>query len=72
MERPTTVLANIDNFGRVYRCGDCDNIHVQVGAVNVLFSTEAYMQLVAFVNTSASNFESSLAWSGAVDHEQHG
>ncbi len=72
MERPATVLANIDSFGRIYRCGDCDNIHLQVGPVNVLLSMEDYMQLVALVNTSASNFVPSIAWSGADDHEQHG
>jgi hypothetical protein len=61
MERPATILANIENFGRIYRCGDCDNIHMQVGPVTVLLSIEAYMQFVSLVNTSAANFESSLA-----------
>ena len=72
MERPTTILANIDNFGRIYRCGDCDNIHVQVGPANVSLNVEDYMQLVALVNTSASNFEPSITRSGADDHEPHG
>ena len=71
MERHTTVLANIDNFGRIYRCGDCENIHLQVGPVNVLLSVEEYMQLVASMNASASNFEPSIAWSGADDRERH-
>jgi hypothetical protein len=61
MERPATILANIENFGRIYRCGDCDNIHMQVGPVTVLLSIDAYMQVVALVNTSAANFESALA-----------
>lgn len=57
MELPNTVLANIDDFGRIYRCGNCDNIHLQVGPVIVLLNVEAYMQLVALVNESAANFE---------------
>ena len=54
------ILADIEGFGRIYECWDCPNIHVQVGPVNITFSKEAYMQLVALVNTSASNFESSI------------
>ena len=68
MERPATMLANVENFGRIYRCGDCDNIHVQVGPVTVLLSVEAYIQFVALVNTSAANFESAVAWSGGNSH----
>jgi hypothetical protein len=69
MERPNTVLANIDNFGRVYRCGACDNIHLQVGPVNVLLAIDAYMQLVALVNASAANFEPSIVIGD--DYEPH-
>jgi hypothetical protein len=72
MERPGTILANVENFGKIYRCGDCDNIHLQIGPVSVLLSHEAYMQLVALVNTSASNYEASVACSGADDHGYHG
>lgn len=68
MERPATILANVDNFGRIYRCGDCDNIHMQVGPVTVLLSVEAYMQFVALVNTSTANFESTVAWFGGGRH----
>ena len=68
MERPATILANVDNFGRIYRCGDCDNIHMQVGPVTVLLSVDAYMQFVALVNTSAANFESTAAWSAGGAH----
>lgn len=61
MERPNTVLAHIETFGKVYRCVDCDNIHLQVGPMNVSFSVEAYMQLVTLVNASAAAFELSVA-----------
>ncbi len=71
MERARTVLADIESFGRIYNCGDCNNIHVQIGPVSLTLSVEAYMQLVALVNTSAANFEQSVAWSGADDHELH-
>ena len=57
MERPTVMLAGIPNFGQIYRCGDCSNIHVQVGPVSVSFTVDAYFDFVALVNTSASNFE---------------
>jgi hypothetical protein len=68
MERPATILASIENFGRIYRCGDCDNIHMQVGPVTVLLSIEAYMQFVTLVNTSAANFESAFARSCGDTH----
>jgi hypothetical protein len=71
MDRHAKVLASIENFGKIYRCGNCDNIHVQIGAVSVLISVDAYMQLVALVNTSASNFETSIATSQMEDHEPH-
>ena len=70
MERSATILANVDNFGRIYRCGDCDNIHLQVGPVTVLLSVEAYMQFVALVNTSAANFESTLSCSRGGVHDE--
>jgi hypothetical protein len=60
MQKLATILANIENFGRIYRCGDCDNIHVQVGPVTVLLSIEAFMEFVTLVNTSAANFESAI------------
>ena len=70
MEKPATILASIENFGRIYRCGDCDNIHVQVGPVTVLLSIEAYMEFVALVNTSAANFESAVTRScGGARHD---
>ena len=58
IERTGKVLANIENFGKIYRCGNCDKIHLQVGHANVLLSVDAYLQLVVLVNTSASTFES--------------
>jgi hypothetical protein len=72
MERPGTVLANVENVGKIYRSGDCDNIHLQVGPVSVLLSIEAYVQLVALANTSASNYEASVARPGADGHGHHG
>ncbi len=61
MELSNTVLAKIENFGSIYRCADCNNIHLQVGPVNVLLTIEAYMQLVALVNASAANFVDPLS-----------
>ena len=72
MEHPHAVLANIDNFGKIYRCGNCDHMHLQVGPVVLLLTVEAYMQLVDLVNTSASNFEASMEWTGADEHDRLG
>ncbi len=57
MKRPRAILAEIPSFGRVYDCGACGCIHLQIGAVSLTLSPEAYMQVVAMVNTSAANFE---------------
>lgn len=65
MENSFRVLANIEDFGRIYCCGKCDNIHVQVGPVVAMLTVEAYMRLVDLVNTSAANFETPGKWSGA-------
>jgi hypothetical protein len=68
METPAIILASIENFGRIYRCGDCDNIHLQVGPVTILFSIEAFMQMVTLVHASAANFESAIASSWGDAH----
>lgn len=54
---PSCLLADMPEFGRVYDCGDCGNIHVAIGAVNLTFTPAGFMQLVAMINTSAANFE---------------
>ena len=51
------VLADIPGFGRVADCGRCGNLHVSVGPVSLTLAPDAYMQLVALLNTSAANFE---------------
>ncbi len=56
-ERKGYVLAEIPNFGRVFDCGNCGAIHVTVGPVSLTLDPEAYMQVVALLNTSAANFE---------------
>ncbi len=60
MSHPDCLLSEISGFGRVYDCGDCGNIHVTVGPVSLTLTPEAYMQLVALLNSSASNFETWL------------
>lgn len=57
MENHGTLLAATKGLGSVYDCGNCGNIHLQIGAVNVTLEPEAYMQLVAMISTSAANFE---------------
>jgi hypothetical protein len=51
------ILADIPGFGRVADCGRCGNLHVSVGPVSLTLAPDAYMQLVALLNTSAANFE---------------
>jgi hypothetical protein len=51
------MLAEIPGFGRIFDCGACGNLHLSVGPVSVTLSADAYMQLVALLNTSAANFE---------------
>ncbi len=56
MDQPRNILAERENFGRVYDC-DCGSIHIQVGPVNVAFSIGGYMDFVDLINSSAANFE---------------
>lgn len=55
--RDHMILAESQGFGKVYDCGECGCIHMQVGAVSISFLPEAYMKLVAMVNTSAAALE---------------
>jgi hypothetical protein len=57
MSREGVCLGAVAGFGRVYDCGDCGNIHVQVGPVNLTLEPAAYMQFVALLSASAANFE---------------
>ena len=50
-------LAEEEGFGRVYDCGSCGNIHLQVGPVSLTLEPKAYMQLVAMILNSAAAFE---------------
>lgn len=57
MEKPSYELAASPGFGRVYRCGHCDCIHLAAGPVTLAFTPSGYLQLVEMVNRSAANFE---------------
>jgi hypothetical protein len=50
-------LAAVEGLGQVYDCGDCGNIHIQIGPVSITVEPHAYMQFVAMLSTSAANFE---------------
>lgn len=54
------VLAEIPQFGSVFDCGSCGNIHVTVGPVSLVLAPADYMRLVTMIHTSASAFESWL------------
>ena len=51
------ILSHIEGFGQVYDCGNCGNLHVQIGPMNLTLEPRAYMQLVDMISTSAANFE---------------
>lgn len=57
MEPKGCLLAEIPGFGRVFDCGHCGNLHLSVGPVSVTLTADAFMQLVALLNTSSANFE---------------
>ena len=68
--RPEHVIfAEREGLGRVYNCGDCNNIHVQVGPVSLTLTPDAYMELVNLLSRSAANFETYLHEAGGEDHE---
>lgn len=54
---PGTVLAASPGLGQVYVCAGCNNVHVQVGPVNLTLDPAAYLQLVVLLSESASEFE---------------
>ncbi|MBK9170842.1 MAG: hypothetical protein IPM24_25765 [Bryobacterales bacterium] len=54
------IYAEIPMFGRVYDCGECGCVHVQVGPVNITFQPDAYMQLVDLIHQSAANYETRI------------
>lgn len=52
------LLAEIPDFGRVYDCGDCGNIHITVGPATITLAPEAYQQFVTLIHSSIFNYES--------------
>jgi hypothetical protein len=62
MEHTHATLAEQDGFGRIYRCGNCEHIHLQIGPVSLTLTLDAYMQFVSMVHTSAANFEATASW----------
>jgi hypothetical protein len=60
LDQQGCLLAEIPNFGRVFDCGECGNIHLTVGPFGVTLAPDAYVNLVALLNASASNFETWL------------
>lgn len=57
MQKHGYMLAEMPGFGRIFDCGACGCLHLSVGPVSLTLTTEAYMQLVALLNSSAANFE---------------
>jgi hypothetical protein len=50
-------FASTPGIGRVYQCGACEGVHLQVGPVSILLTRQAYLGVVEMLNRSASNFE---------------
>lgn len=57
MEHNSYLLAEVSTLGRIYECGPCGYIHLQLGPVNITLSKESYLELVEMVNRSAANYE---------------
>lgn len=58
----TAILADIPGFGRIFDCGECANIHFQIGAMTLTLSPEAFLQLAAMISEGAASFNES--WEG--------
>jgi hypothetical protein len=71
VENTGYLLADIPGFGRIFDCGGCGNLHLTIGPVSVTLTTEAYMQLVALLNTSAANFETWMQNNGVAPPKDH-
>lgn len=69
MENTGYMLAEVPGFGQVFDCGACGNLHVSIGPVSVTLTADAYLQLVALLNTSAANFE---VWMHERNRERNG
>lgn len=59
--RRSCMLAEIPDFGQVFDCGQCGNLHLTIGAVSLTLTPDAFMQLVALIHSGAANFETWLA-----------
>lgn len=54
------MLAEISQFGCVFDCGNCGNIHVTIGPVSLMLAPGDYMKLVTMIHSSAAGFETWL------------
>ncbi len=54
------LLAEIPDFGRVYDCGSCGNLHITVGPVTLTLMPEAYQQFVLLMHASAVSYETGI------------
>jgi hypothetical protein len=57
VNNPSYELAATPGVGRVFDCGNCSCIHLQVGPVSLALTRPGYLQLVEMLNRSAANFE---------------
>lgn len=50
----TKILAHEPGFGHIFMCPDCDNIHVQLGFVNLTLDADAFSRFAVLVNRAAA------------------
>ncbi len=60
IDNPGCVLADMPQFGRVFDCGCCGNIHLMIGPVSLVLAPEDYIKVVTMIHASAARFETWL------------
>lgn len=53
-------LAHNPRIGCVFRCPDCDMIHLVLGSTNLQVTPDAFLEVVDLISRAAANFESML------------
>lgn len=54
-------LAHNPQLGSIFRCPDCESIHLILGSTNLQVSPQTFLEFVDLVSRAAANFELMLA-----------
>jgi hypothetical protein len=53
-------LAHNPRIGCIFRCPDCDQIHLVLGSTNLQVNPDTFLEVVDLISRAAANFESML------------